>query len=108
MLEGAFYDGGEFSLAGGGQEAAVPHHVSNGCATLSVGPSIGQFIRITESLAIAACAHSAGDVHLRSDQILPQNAESLPISRIAGFQVIVGCAAARVHGTHGVTFKMRS
>src|SRR6266481_1434158 len=98
----------EFGFARRGEHAPIPHHVSNGRATFPVGPGIGQLERITESFALAARTDATGDGQLRSDEILPQNVECISIRGISGFQVIVGRAAASVHGAHGMTLEMRS
>ena len=108
VIERAFYHIREFGFARRGEHAPIPHHVSNGCATFPVGPGIGQFERMAESFAVAARPDSTGDVHLRCDEILPQNVECFPIRGISGFQIIVGGAAASIHGAHGVTLEMRS
>ena len=65
IIERALHHVGVCGFAGRGEHAPIPHHVADGRATFPVGPRIGQFIGITESLAVAARADSAGDVHLR-------------------------------------------
>ena len=72
VVQGALNDVGIFGFAGGGEHAPVPHHVADGRAAFAIGGEIGQLVRIAKGFALAASADAAGDVHLRRDQVVPQ------------------------------------
>src|SRR5215472_6603779 len=108
VVQGALDDVGIFRLTGCGEHAPVPHHVADGCAAFAIGGEIWELVRIAKSFAIAARSYSTGDVHLVADQVVPERVKRFPMGLIAGFKIVVRCAAARVHGANSMSFQMRA
>ena len=96
----------KLGIAGRRQHAPVPHHVSDRGATFSIGAEIGEFVSISKGLSLSSRTHSAADIHLRGNHVIPQRVQRAPIIGIAGLHVIVGRAAACVHNAHSVAFQL--
>ena len=79
VVQGALNDVGVFCIPGCREHAPVPHHVADGGAAFSVSGEIRQFVRLAERFAVAARSNSAGHVHLMTDQVSPENVQSLPV-----------------------------
>ena len=106
VVEGALDHISESRLPRGRKHAPVPHHVADCGATFAVGAGVGQLVGVSEGFASLARSDAAVDIELMRRQILPERIQGLPVGWIAGLKVIVRCAAARIHCTHGMPFKL--
>ena len=93
-----------FCVARHQEHAVVEKHVPHGRAGLVVGVSVGKHIVGAESLDVAHCAQSSGDVHLLVHNVVPYCFEGWNKCGVAGNGCNVGHSRVKIGGANCVSY----
>ena len=107
VVEDAFDKVGEPPFPVQERQPVVPERDADRGARLAVGVVVRQVILAGETLPVALHADAAGDVHLISDDVLPQPLHGVDVPRIAVKRGQIGHRTVEVQKTDRVTDRLR-